>query len=64
MKMSLVEMRKNAKLTQREVAYRMGVVPKTIRNWERCTTRLQIPQFIILCKLYCCTVDDIFLSYS
>lgn len=64
MKMTLAQMRINADYTQKEAANSIGVTPQTVSNWERCKTTLKISQYVSLCSLYHCTVNDIFLLES
>ena len=63
-KITLAQMRRKVKFTQKDVADKIDVTPATIRNWESCITSLSILQFVSLCNLYNCSVDDIFLSYN
>ena len=51
-KIKLAAARKNAGLTQSEVAERMGVSKQTIVNWENGKVEMKPAQF----KMYCCIV--------
>ena len=62
MKLSLAAARVNANLTQAQVATEIGVDKCTISKWECGKTAPKASQFIALCQLYSCQMDDIFLS--
>lgn len=51
-KFSLASARVNAKLTQGEVAVKLGVSPSTVRNWEKGKTFPKQPIIEKLCNLY------------
>ena len=48
--------------TQLEVAYRLGVTPVTIYNWERGRTEPRVSQFRQLARLFGVSMDDITLD--
>ncbi len=48
--------------TQLEVAYRLGVTPVTIYNWERGRTEPRVSQFRQLARLFGVSMDDITLA--
>ena len=59
MKVSLAAARVNAKKTQAEVADIMGISKTTIVAWENNKTQPGVKEFIELCKIYNCSMDDI-----
>lgn len=61
MKVSLKAMRVNANLNQKQVAKELGIAPVTLISWEAHKTFPSVIQLNQLCKLYSCTIDDIFL---
>lgn len=58
---SLVELRKRAGVTQKEVADALGVSDHTIRNWEkgRAEAELQLWQVKALCQILGCSLDEL-----
>lgn len=52
LKISLAAARVNARLTQEEVAKKLGKNKQTIVNWENGRTTIDTANFIALCKLY------------
>lgn len=64
MEMTLAMLRKKAGLTQKEVANNIGVAASTISKWENCVISLNASQFVSLCRLYDCKIDDVFLPYN
>ena len=48
--------------TQLELAYRLGVTPVTIYNWERGRTEPRVSQFRQLARLFGVSMDDIALE--
>lgn len=61
MKVSLAAMRINARMTQKKVAREIGVTPVTLGKWEKYETPPKTTQLMLLCNLYKCSTDDIFL---
>jgi DNA-binding XRE family transcriptional regulator len=61
MKVSLKAARVNRQLTQSEVAKILKKNKQTIVNWENGKTEIDKANFEMLCKLYNCKTDDIFL---
>ncbi len=61
MAITLKAARINAGLKQSEVADKMEVSPSTMVSWETGKTSPTARQFVLLCKLYGCGMDDIFL---
>ena len=61
MKISLKAARVNAGMTQNEAARKAGVSKSSIINWEKGKTFPTATKMMELCKLYCVTMDDIFL---
>lgn len=59
LKITLRAARINAGLTQRQVAKELGVVSKTISNWESGKSIIKAFQLISLCQLYGVSVDNI-----
>ena len=58
-KMSLAAARKNADLTQEQVAEIMNVARSTIRNWEKGITFPKQPAIEKLCEIYNTSYDCI-----
>ncbi len=58
---TLKELRQAARLTQLEVAMRLGVTPGTVYAWERGTREPRGRQLQELAKLYGVSADDIWL---
>lgn len=52
LKISLAAARKNANLTQEQVASKLKVSVSTIKNWEKGTTTPVVPKANELCELY------------
>jgi transcriptional regulator with XRE-family HTH domain len=64
LEMTLKELRESKFLTQQEVAYKLGVAPTTVSNWER---GLQEPRFSLLrglAELYGITPQEILEAYN
>lgn len=61
MKVSLKALRVNSELTQNEVAEKLGVRRETVMSWESYKTSPDVSTVLKLCKIYNCTLDDIFL---
>jgi transcriptional regulator with XRE-family HTH domain len=61
-KISLAAARKNANLTQEEVAKEMKVSKSTIINWEKGKNDIGVIQFDKLCKFYNVPKDIIFME--
>lgn len=64
MKVSLKAARVNAELTRKEVVKHLGFSIDTLKAIERGKRELRVPELYILCELYNCTMDDIFLPYN
>lgn len=62
LKISLAAARVNSGLKQSEVAKEIGVMPQTLRNWEKGKTFPKPGQVEKLCKLYGVTWNDIFFT--
>lgn len=60
-RITLVELRKHAGLTQRQVAEALGVTVTTISSWETGLKepRLDFVQTKKLMELYRCSIDDL-----
>lgn len=58
---SLAAARVNAKLTQTEVANKLGVSKQTIINWEKGRIIPRIPEIETLARVYNIPQDNIFL---
>ena len=56
------QLREERGLTQLELAYRLGVTPVTIYNWERGRTEPRVSQFRQLARLFGVGMDDIALE--
>ena len=61
MKVSIKALRINAELSQQEASDEIGVTVRTLQNWENNITAPTAPQLVTLCRVYGCTLDDIFL---
>lgn len=60
LKISLAAARVNSGIKQSEAAKKIGVMPQTLRNWEKGKTFPKPAQLEKLCKLYGVTWNDIF----
>lgn len=58
---NLKKLRKNAKLTQEQVAERLNVSRQTVAKWETGDALPDIDSCILLSKLYQVTIDDLVL---
>ena len=58
-KISLAAARKNANLTQDQVAIHMNIAVSTYRNWESGKTFPKLPQVTQLCDLFGMPFDSI-----
>lgn len=61
MKITLKALRVNAGLSQKEVAKKLGISNNTLIKWERYLSYPRVLQLDKMCKLYGCSMDDIFL---
>lgn len=64
MKISLKAARVNAELTRKDVVKHLGVSTDTLKLIENGRRDLRVSELNILCKLYNCTIDDIFLLFD
>ena len=64
MKISLKAARVNAELTRKDVVKHLGVSTDTLKLIENGRRDLRVSELNILCKLYKCTIDDIFLPFD
>jgi len=57
----LMNLRKRANLTQRQVAQAVGVTDQTVSNWEQGIhmPRLTPQQMLVLCNLLNCTLEEL-----
>lgn len=53
----LRELRKDAKMTQQQVAYNLGIASTTYANYEQGTREPSLSIIIKLCRLYCISAD-------
>ena len=53
------QLREERGWTQLELAYRLGVTPVTIYNWERGRTEPRVSQFRQLARLFGVSMDEI-----
>lgn len=60
-KITLAAARKNANLTQEEVAKMLGKSNKTINNWEKGKVQIDIANFNELCRIYNAPPDAVIL---
>lgn len=51
--------RKEAKITQAELAVQLGVTQSAISQWESGTTLPEVGKLVKMSKLFGCTVDDL-----
>lgn len=54
--------RKNANLTQMQVAIELNTTPNQLSRYENGTRELPIGKAVILCKLYNVTLDQLYLG--
>ncbi len=59
---TLAAARVNAKLTQEEVAHKMGVSKRTIINWEKGNIIPNSASLNMLSEIYKIPIDNIFLN--
>lgn len=57
----IVSFRKQRGLSQRDIAYALGITDQTVSNWEqgRCEPRLTIRQVVSLCRILECSLTDL-----
>ena len=60
MKVSIAAMRVNRELTQLKVADMLGINASTLRSWEKGITSPTYEQLLMLCSMYNCSFEDIF----
>lgn len=60
-KISLAAARVNAKLTQEEMANKLGITRQTYAAWESGKAEMKTAFFIAFCQITGFSVDDIFL---
>ena len=58
----LVKLRKENKLSQEELADKLGVSRQTISNWELNVTKPDIDYMKRISKIFCISIDEIFVS--
>lgn len=61
MKVSMKALRVNRGLTQSQVAKMMSINRNTLTNWENGTTFPTAEQLVKLCRIYQCSMADIFI---
>lgn len=61
MKVTIKALRVNADMNQKQAADALGVNVATLVKWEANRTSPTGTQLARMCKLYGCTLDDIFL---
>ena len=61
MKVSLKALRVNANLNQESAAKKLGITKRTLQHWECGVTSPTAFQLNDLCRIYGCTLGDIFL---
>lgn len=61
LRISLAAARVNAKMTQQEVAKKMGIGKQTLVSWEKGKTEPKTSQIRELSQMYSIPVDNIFL---
>jgi DNA-binding XRE family transcriptional regulator len=60
LKITLAAARVNKGMKQGEAAKALGIMPQTLRNWEKGKTFPKASQLTKLCDLYGVTTDHIF----
>ncbi len=57
----IVSLRKQHNLSQRDIAYALGITDQTVSNWEqgRSEPRLTIRQVVLLCRILDCSLTDL-----
>ena len=57
----IVSLRKQHNLSQRDIAYALGITDQTVSNWEqgRSEPRLTIRQVVLLCRILECSLTDL-----
>jgi transcriptional regulator with XRE-family HTH domain len=57
----IVSLRKQHNLSQRDIAYALGITDQTVSNWEqgRSEPRLTIRQVVLLCRILNCSLADL-----
>lgn len=60
--MNMKQLRQKAGLKAEVVAVQLGIGVSTIRNWEQGRTipKLRLEQFVDLCRLYQCSIEDLY----
>lgn len=56
----LKEVRKKAKMTQKDVAMTIGVTQSGYSNWEKGKRSPNATQIMQLCNIFSCTPNDLF----
>lgn len=56
---NLLHLRAAHKLTQEQLAVRLGVSRQSVAKWESGTTYPEMDKLIVLCQLFECTLDDL-----
>lgn len=64
MKVSLKAARVNSNLTQEQAGKALGVSKDTIKSIESGKREIRVTELDVLCDLYQCTRDDVFLPYN
>ena len=64
MKVSLKAARVNKELKREQVARKLGCSTDTLKAIENGKREIRVSEMDILCELYECTRDDIFLPYN
>jgi DNA-binding XRE family transcriptional regulator len=59
-KISIAAARVNAEMKQSEAAKAIGVLPQTLRNWEKGKTHPKANQVLKMCEIYGVPTDRIF----
>ena len=59
-KISLEAARRNAGLTQSQVAKKIGVTKETVLRWEKNPEKALLGKIKKLCDLYKCSINNIF----
>jgi transcriptional regulator with XRE-family HTH domain len=57
----ITKLRKQAGLTQRQIASTLGLTDLTVRNWEagRSKMKLEPDQMLLLCKTLDCSLEQL-----
>jgi repressor LexA len=61
---NLLHYRKRKRLTQKALAYALGVSHNTISQWESGTNSIDIDTLYRVCKILCVSINDMYGAYA